>query len=103
MSFLRPRKGEGESRSRSGLRGRLRSVYERTDRQSVDDRRETKYTMDLQSGEIWPTGEPRPPRVDDLDELDWTELGGISRETGHATVDLEKARRWRPLSEFWRW
>jgi hypothetical protein len=48
--------------------------------------------MDLRSGEIWPAGEARP-HVDDLDEWDWTELGGIDRETGISTVDYGKATR----------
>jgi hypothetical protein len=38
--------------------------------------------MDLRSGEIWPAGEARP-HVDDLDELDWTELGGIESGNGY--------------------
>lgn len=77
-----------------------RSVYEARSRAGTGadgERRETRLSMDPRSGEVWPTGEPRPPRVDDLDELDWTELGGIDRQTGRSTVDLEKARRWRPL------
>jgi hypothetical protein len=35
-------------------------------------------------------------------EEEWRPIGEIDPVTGHSTVDLEKARRWRPIEELWR-
>jgi hypothetical protein len=67
----------------------------------MSDRRERRFTMDLRSGRIL-DGTPEPPLEDIPDEL-WRPVGEIDPATWRSTVDLEKARRWRPLSEFWRW
>jgi hypothetical protein len=37
------------------------------------------------------------------DEERWRYIGEIDPTTGRSTVDLEKARHWRPINEFWRW
>ena len=71
----------------------IRSIYEKPERlRPVDDRRETKFTMDTRTGEIWPTGDPRP------DEEEWSHLGELGPST-----DYSRATGWRPLGEFlWR-
>jgi hypothetical protein len=101
MSWWERKRGDDQP---GPIRRAVRSIYERPERMRPDDgRRETRLSMEPYTGEIWSTGEPRPPRVDDLDELDWTELGGIDRDTSYATVDYSKASRWRPLRDIlWR-
>jgi hypothetical protein len=65
---------------------------------------ERRFTLDRPTGQIWPLG-PRPaePPVREIPDEDWRPLGEIDAITGRSTVDLEKARRWRPIEEFWRW
>lgn len=65
------------------------------------ERRERHFRMDLRTGRVL-NGAPEPPVEEVPDEV-WRPLGEIDPATGRSTVDLEKARRWRPLSEFWRW
>jgi hypothetical protein len=67
----------------------------------VTERRERRFTLDLPSGRIL-DGTPESP-VDKISDEEWRPIGEIDPITGRCTVDLEKARRWRPLSEFWRW
>jgi hypothetical protein len=65
---------------------------------------ERRFTLDLRSGQIWPAGPRRPePPVEDIPDEEWTEIGELNRVTGRSTLDIEKARRWRPIEEFWRW
>jgi hypothetical protein len=63
------------------------------------NRAERHFVLDLRSGMIRAADQPEP----EDDEEEWTEIGEIDPLTGRSTVDLEKARGWRPLSEFWRW
>lgn len=63
--------------------------------------REHRFTMDLRSGCIL-DGTPKAP-VDEIPDEDWRPIGEIDPITGRSTVDLEKARRWRPIEEFWGW
>jgi hypothetical protein len=73
----------------------------------MSDRRETRFRMDLLSGRIVEIVDPdvRVPvtMAGADDENDWREIGEIDPITGRARVDYSLARRWRPLSEFWRW
>jgi hypothetical protein len=64
-----------------------------------DERREHHFRMHLPSGEI---EDLDAPPVDEDDEEDWRPIGEIDPVTGRSTVDYSLARRWRPLSEFWR-
>ena len=67
----------------------------------MSERRERRFRMDLRTGRIL-DGTPEPP-VEEIPDEEWRPIGTIDRETGCSYVDLEKARRWRPLSEFlWR-
>lgn len=68
------------------------------------ERREQRFTLDLRSGHILAgTAEANAQRVEHLEpEEDWIPLGELDSPTG-PRVDYSKARRWRPLSEFWRW
>jgi hypothetical protein len=68
---------------------------------------ERHFTLDLHSGEITEIVDPdaRVPvaMAGADDEDDWREIGEIDPTTGRARVDYSLARRWRPLSELWRW
>ena len=65
--------------------------------------------MDLRTGKVSEIVEPDAPGVALLaaaDEDDWRLIGEIDPTTGRARLDYSVAsvaRRWRPLSEFWRW
>ena len=63
-----------------------------------DEHRERRLRMHLAGGRIVDPDAPPPP-ADDEDR--W--LGEIDPVTGRSTVDLEKARRWRPPAEVRRW
>jgi hypothetical protein len=67
----------------------------------MSDRRERRFTLDLRSGRIV-DGSPEPA-VEEIPDEDWRPIGEIDPITGRSTVDLEKARPWRSLSELWRW
>ena len=66
-----------------------------------DERRERRLRMHLASGRIIDLDAPADAEPDDEDG--WRPLGEIDSTTGRSTVDLEKARRWRPLAELRRW
>jgi hypothetical protein len=90
MSWWDRKRGDDQP---GAIKRAIRFIYERPERlQPVDDRRETAYTMDLQSGEVWPAGDPRP------DEEQWIELGELG-----PGIDYSRARGRRPLRDFlWR-
>jgi hypothetical protein len=67
----------------------------------VSDHREQRFTLDLRSGRIL-DATPEPPAEDLPEEEVWIPLGELDSPPG-PRVDYSKARRWRPLSEFWRW
>jgi hypothetical protein len=67
----------------------------------MSERRERQFTLDLRSGRIL-DGTPEPP-VEEIPDEEWRPIGAIDPANGRSTIDLEKARRWRPFSEFWRW
>ncbi|HEX3326694.1 MAG TPA: hypothetical protein VHV50_06840 [Actinomycetota bacterium] len=67
----------------------------------MSERRERRFTMDLRRGRIL-DGTPEP-LVEKIPDEEWRPIGEIDPIAGGSTVDLEKARRWRPLSEFRRW
>jgi hypothetical protein len=67
----------------------------------MSEYRKRWFTMDLRSGRIL-DGTTEPP-LEEIPEEDWRPIGEIDPVTGRSIVDLEKARRWRPIEEFWRW
>jgi hypothetical protein len=67
----------------------------------MSDRRERRFTLDLRSGRIL-DGTPEPA-VEEIPDEEWRPIGEIDPATGRSTVDVSKARGWRPLKEFLRW
>jgi hypothetical protein len=67
----------------------------------MSDRRERRFTLDLRSGRIL-DGSPEPA-VREIPDEEWHPIGEIDAVTGRSTVDVSKARGWRPLGEFLRW